>query len=598
MPRFRDIPEGVKRWIPPLAAAAAAVAVFLPVLQFEFLEYDDLIYVFESPLSAALSLASIANAFLEPYFRSYAPLTLLTHAIDLRVWGQDGGMHHLLNLLLHSLNAALVYHVARGIFSSGSLRIAPESAVFAAFSAALLFAVHPLQSEPVAWISGRKDVLMAFFLLVSFLAYLRWRSGEEDARWLVVSSIVFMFALLSKSTAAAYPLVLLACDRLVLGRRESWSLLAREKSAMLVAAGVAVLVAVLAGRGHDTSDLLAGFPPAIRVLLPIFTPAFYLGQLVWPMGLTPFTPPAPLPWVFVGAGATVIATALLVRRNAPGPLVAWLSFLLLLVPTIGGTFMETGMQPWADRFTYAPLIPVFIAVGAGVCRIPRPQLRFSLLIVLALGLAAVSRAQLEHWRSTESIWTRVVHSSPGLAKGYKNLGSIRYAQGRGEEAIQLFRKAVVLKPAYGEAYSDLGLALSAAGRFDDALEAYRTSIAVEPARVEGYNGYGIALLRTGDARGAYEAFQRGIAVDSAAVKLRYNAGMAALAAGDTTAAIARFQETAALDSSAARAAENAAVLLDARGDAAARLWYERAAAAGSAGAKAWLANRGFTGGRD
>jgi Flp pilus assembly protein TadD len=116
--------------------------------------------------------------------------------------------------------------------------------------------------------------------------------------------------------------------------------------------------------------------------------------------------------------------------------------------------------------------------------------------------------------------------------------------------------------------------------------------------VEGYNGYGIALLRTGDARGAYEAFQRGIAVDSAAVKLRYNAGMAALAAGDTTAAIARFQETAALDSSAARAAENAAVLLDARGDAAARLWYERAAAAGSAGAKAWLANRGFTGGRD
>ncbi len=405
-----------------------------------------------------------------------------------------------------------------------------------------------------------------------------------------------MLALLSKSTAAAYPLVLVVCDRLVLGRRESLHSLVREKAVMLVAAGVAILVAVLAGRGHDTSDLLAGFPPAARVLLPIFTPAFYLWQLVWPAGLTPFTPPAPLAPVFVGAGVTVVVTAVLIRRSDSGLLAAWLSFLLLLVPTIGGTFMETGMQPWADRFTYAPLIPVFIAIGAGVCRIPRPSLRFSLLIVLALGLAAVSRAQLEHWRTTESIWTRVVHSSPALAKGYKNLGSIRYAQGRNGEAIQLLRQAVALKPAYGEAYNDLGLALSAAGRFDEALEAHRMAIAVEPTRVEGYNGYGIALLRTGDARGAYDAFQRGIAVDPAAVKPRYNAGMAALAAGDTTAAIARFQETVAVDSTAARAAENAAVLLDARGDAAALTWYARAAAAGSAGAKAWLAKRGIPGG--
>ncbi len=654
MPRFRDIPEGVKRWIPPLAAAAAAVAIFLPALRFEFLEYDDLIYVFKSPLSAGLSLVSIANVFLEPYFRSYSPLTLLTHAIDLRVWGQDGGMHHLLNLLLHSLNVALVYRIARGVFSSGLLRIAPESPVFGAFSAALLFAVHPLQVEPVAWISGRKDVLMTFFLLVSFLAYLRWRGGEGDGagrvggkgegegqereggeprggphggphgeafvqgeirvegrgqgqgqgqrnhertKWLVASSIAFMLALLSKSTAAAYPLVLVVCDRLVLGRRESLHSLVREKAVMLIAAGVAILVAVLAGRGHDTSDLLAGFPPAARVLLPIFTPAFYLWQLVWPLGLTPFTPPAPLAAVFVGSGVTVVATAVLIRRSDSGLLTAWFSFLLLLGPTIGGTFMETGMQPWADRFTYAPLIPVFIAIGGGVCRIPRPSLRFSLLIVLVLGLAAVSRAQLEHWRTTESIWTRVVHSSPALAKGYKNLGSIRYAQGRSEEAIQLLRQAVALKPAYGEAYNDLGLALSAAGRFDEALEAHRTAIAVEPTRVEGYNGYGIALLRTGDARGAYDAFQRGIAVDPAAVKLRYNAGMAALAAGDTTTAIARFQETVAVDSTVARAAENAAVLLDARGDAAALTWYERAAAAGSAGAKAWLAKRGIPGGQ-
>ena len=455
MPRFRDIPEGVKRWIPPLAAAVAAIAVFLPVLRFELLEYDDLIYIVESPLSAGLSLASIANAFLEPYFRSYSPLTLLTHAIDLRVWGQDGGMHHLLNLLLHSLNVALVYRIARGMFSSGSLRVAPESSVFAAFSAALLFAVHPLQVEPVAWISGRKDVLMTFFLLVSFLAYLRWRGGEGDGGGRVggeregqkregggpqrqsvrsrrnsgrgartrpgsrsrKSRKGEMAGCIHHRLHARSPFEKhrgglptgpVVCDRLVLGRRESLHSLVREKAVMLVAAGVAILVAVLAGRGHDTSDLLAGFPPAVRVLLPIFTPAYYLWQLVWPAGLTPFTPPAPLAPVFVGAGVTVVVTAVLIRRSDSGLLAAWLSFLLLLVPTIGGTFMETGMQPWADRFTYAPLIPVFIAIGAGVCRIPRPSLRFSLLIVLALGLAAVSRAQLEHWRTTESIWTRAV----------------------------------------------------------------------------------------------------------------------------------------------------------------------------------------------
>ena len=134
MPRFRDIPEGVKRWIPPLAAAVAAVAVFLPVLRFEFLEYDDLIYVFESPLSAGLSLASIANALLDPYFRSYAPLTLLTHAIDLRAWGQDGGMHRLLNLGPYAANATLIHPAVKEFFGGRSFRLLSETSVFYVFS--------------------------------------------------------------------------------------------------------------------------------------------------------------------------------------------------------------------------------------------------------------------------------------------------------------------------------------------------------------------------------------------------------------------------------------------------------------------------------
>jgi Flp pilus assembly protein TadD len=501
-------------------------------------------------------------------------------------------MHHLLNLLVHAANVALVYRISRDVFGAGSLRVLPGTSMLAAFSASLLFAVHPLQVEPVAWISGRKDVLMTFFLLVSFQLYLRWRGGDgQRAGWLVTSTIAFILALLSKSTAAAFPLVMVVCDRLVLGRRESLPSLLREKAVMVLAAAVAIVVAVFAGSGHDTSDLLAGFPPAVRVVLPIFTPVYYLWQLLWPSGLTPFTPPVPLAWVFLGAGVTVAVTAGLIRRRESGLLTAWLAFLLLLVPTIGGTFMETGMQPWADRFTYAPLIPVFIAVGAGVCQIPWPSARGAFLIALTLGLAAMSRAQLEHWRNTEAVWTRVVHSSPTLAKGHKNLGSIRLAQGRAEEAVQLFRQAIALKPAYSEAHNDLGLALAAAGRPGEALEAHRMAIGLDSTRVEGYNGYGIALLQMGDARGAYDAFRRGIEVHPEAARLRYNAGIATLALGDTAGAIGRFQETVTLDTTAVRAAEKAALLLDARGDAAAATWYARAASAGSSDAKAWLERR-------
>jgi Flp pilus assembly protein TadD len=466
--------------------------------------------------------------------------------------------------------------------------------VFAAFSASLLFAVHPLQVEPVAWISGRKDILMACFLLASFLLYARWRrSGGQDAKWFVASTTAFVLALLSKGTAAAFPLVLVVCDLLMLGRRDSWTSLLREKAVMLFAAGAAIVVAVIAGGGYDTSDLLARIPPAVRVLLPIFTPVFYLWQLVWPLGLTPFTPPAPIPFVFLGAGVNVVLTALLVRWRLPGLLAAWLAFLLLLVPTIGGTFMETGMQPWADRFTYAPMIPVLLVAGFGIARLRGASARVAAVLVVAIGLAVTSRVQLDHWRSTEAIWTRVVQASPTLAKGHKNLGSVRLSEGRNEEAVRLFREAIALKPAYGEAHNDLGLALVAAGRPGEALDAHRTAIALDSTRAEGYNGYGIALLQTGDVRGAYDAFRRGIRAQPRVARLHYNAAAAALALRDTASAIAEYQETVALEPAAVRALEKVALLLDVKGDTAALTWHVRAAEAGSAEARAWLVRRGI-----
>jgi Flp pilus assembly protein TadD len=329
----------------------------------------------------------------------------------------------------------------------------------------------------------------------------------------------------------------------------------------------------------------------VRVLLPIFTPAHYLWLLVWPSGLTPFTPPPGTVPVFLGAGMTVVLTSLLVRLRFRALLGGWLAYLILLAPTVGGTLLETGMQPWADRFAYLPLIPVFLALGAGVSRIsPRPA-RVGALSVAALLLALTSRDQLRHWGDTEAIWTRVVHASPTLAKGYKNLGSIRSAQGRHDEAIVLFRKAVALKPSYAEAHNDLGLALAATGRFEEAVGSHRRAIALDSTRAEGYNGCGIALLRMGDVRGAREVLDRGVAAHPESARLRFNAGTAALAAGDTAGAIARFQETAGIDSTVAAAAESAAVLMELTGAPDARLWYERAAAAGSVPARERLARR-------
>jgi Flp pilus assembly protein TadD len=583
--------------MPSISAAAVAVLLFLPSLRFGFLEYDDVIYVFESPLSGSLGPAALAKAFVEPYFRSYSPLTLLSHAVDLRLWGRDGGMHHLFNLLLHAANVVLVFKC--GLLVLGGK---PQRAVIAAFAGALLFAVHPLHVEPVAWISGRKELVMAFFLLISLFAYLRRPPGGGGQRTWIISVIAFGLALLSKSTAATFPFVLVVCDRLVLGRSEPLAALLREKWLMLVAALAAAVAATLAGTGHDTSDLLES--PPVRLLLPVFTPAFYVWKALWPSGLTPYTPPPQFLWILLGAAATIALTIILARRSpgaasslartgGHGLLAAWLAYLLLLVPTVGGTFLETGMQPWADRYAYVPLIPVFFAAGALLAAIPWAYARAVFLIVAAVGYAAAARAQLPHWRDTEALWTRVTESSPGVAKGFKNLGSIRLSQGRTDEAIQLFSRAVSLKPTYSEAYNDLGLALAAAERTDEALDAHRKAIELDSSSAEGYNGYGIALLQMGDALGAAEVFRRGMEANPDSPRLRYNAGTAALALGDTAAAIARMQEASRLEPAAARPAEKAAQLLEARADGAAATWYARAAEAGSLEARAWLEKRGI-----
>ena len=503
-----------------LLLAALVAAVYWRTASFGFVGYDDNRYVTDNPhVATGLTPANAAWALTATWASNWHPLTWLSHMIDVSLFGLEAGPHHAVSVLLHALDAILLFLFLRGA----------TSAVVRSALVAALFAVHPAHVESVAWIAERKDVLSTFFGLLALILYTGYVRRPGRARYAAVAT-AFALGLMAKPMLVTLPALLLLADvwplrRLDLGPRLLSRMvpLFREKLPLFALSAASAAITIYAQAKGGATSTVGALPLASRLENAVLSAASYLRMLVWPARLSVFYPhpamtPAGLPPLRVAAAAVVVAAltglAVLERTRRPYVLFGWLWYLVALLPVAG--IVQVGLQGMADRYTYVPSIGILVAV---VWTVPFRKLasraaRASIALVAAaavLALAVAARAQVESWRDGSTLFEHATRAVPGAWLAWKNLGVIQFRRGEIDAAAGSFRSAIRGRPDDADSWLDLASCDAARGDHAVAERDFRTVLALAPDDADAWFGVGIACAlqgETGCAQEAVEALHR------------------------------------------------------------------------------------------
>ena len=502
-----------------LLLTIATVAVYFPVRQFEFIQVDDPAYVTENPMvTRGLTLEGVTWALTATHAANWHPLTWISHMLDVELFGLESGAHHLMNLALHLASTLLLF---------GWLFRATGAIWRSAFVAAM-FALHPLHVESVAWVAERKDVLSTLLLMLTLWAYTRYTREGTGGYALVM--VLLALGLMAKPMLVTTPFLLLLLDYWPLRRAErfaaaAWRPLVIEKLPLFGLVALSSLVTFVAQQRGGAVAELTTVPLALRFQNAIVAYVRYLAKMVWPTELTMLYPlPDAIPiWQVVGALVLLIAATWMVVRAAtahPYLPVGWFWYLGTLVPVIG--IVQVGLQAIADRYTYVPLIGVFLIVAWGVPELlGRIDDRVRRGALAALGAGAivvctlVTSRQLEYWRSSVSLWQRALTVSLDADQfdAHMALGNTLAPQGRMQEAVEHFAAAARLRPESADAQHRLGMALVQAGRNDEAIAALTNAVRLDPNRAAAHADLGRARISRGDYAGAIPDLTEAVRLD-------------------------------------------------------------------------------------
>ncbi len=511
-------------------------AAFLPALRGDFLNWDDSINFVANPHFRGLGWAQIKWMFSATLMGHYIPVTWLSFGLNYALGGMSPWGYHAGNLILHAANATLVYLIARRLLAAardgGSQRgHAGGSVVGAGAFAALVWGVHPLRVESVAWITERRDVLCGLFFLLAVLAYLKGleRGGDLRPTWRALSLAAFATALLSKAAAMPLPAVLLLLDLYPLRRRDvGWRRLALEKlpyAALAAAAAVVALIALPRGTAVTSYDTYGG---AARVGMVAYSLIFYPIKFLLPIRLSPmYELPARVDltaWPFLAAllGLVGVTAALvLARARRPWALAAWTYSALMVLPVSG--VVHAGSQLVNDRYSYLSGIGFAVLAGGGVLGVLRLRARGRVsaatgsalaggatLIVVTLGLGAWTQTHV--WRDSETLWRWAVEMDPACALCHGNLGSAitgtELGQSRLDEAEAHLQRAIELRPDNPIPHFNLGTLLSVRARYGEAERALRKCLELLPESPSGLGRLGLLYLLQGRLEDAVPLLER------------------------------------------------------------------------------------------
>jgi len=550
---------------------ALVFVVYVPALRGGFTWDDDAYVTNNLTLRSAGGLARMWGQLTAT--PQYYPLVFTSFWLEYHLWGLNPLGYHIVNVLLHTLAAMLLWRVLVRLQVPG------------AWLAAAIFALHPVAVESVAWVTERKNVLSAVFYFAAALAYLRWQDRETTARGAnalyLLSLVLFICALFSKTVTASLPAALLLMIWWKRGRvagRDVWPL-----APFFVAGAALALVTSWLERTHvGASGPDWALSVLDRCLIAGRALWFYAGKLVWPANLTFIYPRWHLDpgvwwqWLFPLTAAAVVTLLWSLReRIGRGPLVAVLFFAGTLVPALGFANVYPMRYSFvADHFQYLASAGLIALAAAGLTRIVRPM-PFGAL-VLPLLLAVLTWKQSAIYADTKTLWQdtlaknpaswmahnnlgtvlesdgdiegatshyeEAIRLKPDHAEAHNNLGNAIYKKGRTEDAIREYREAIRLKPGYATAYSNLGTALGARGRDDEALEQFRASIHLNPSDGLTHYNFGIVLFKTHRTDDAISELQQAVRLLPDYASARINLGIALGSSGRLDEAIAQFQE--------------------------------------------------------
>ena len=551
--------KGWGSWLVPVLIAVVTFAAFLPALHNQFVNWDDDKNFLENPHYRGLGWTQLSWMW-TTHMGHYIPLTWMTFGLDYLLWGMNPRGYHLTNLLLHAANAVVFFFITRRLLT----RALPSPSerghaltVSAAFSA-LVFAIHPLRVESVAWATERRDVLSGLFYLSAVLAYLRACDREERGRgWYWGAVALFAGALLSKSMAVNLPVVLMILDVYPL-RRLGGSIGWRSKPArriyvekipFVLLAAVASAIAVMAQFSIHAALPLAQLSVPGRLAVSAYGLSFYLGKMIVPVNLSPLyeLPRTVSPWAMpfilsFGLAIAITAIVLSLRRRMLGLPAAWLAYLVVLLPVLG--IFQSGPQIAADRYTYLAGLGWAILAGAGLLSSwsRLPLLLIGLVVFIPVGLGTLTWNQVHVWHDSKTLWAHALAIDPNSSVAQNDFGEALAQQGKLAEAIEHYRQALNIKPDYADAHYNLGGALAQQGKLADAIHHYQRALQITPGDADAHTNWGGALAQQGKLAEAAEHYQQALRIKPDHAAAHNNWGAALTRQGNLAEAIEHYRQ--------------------------------------------------------
>jgi Flp pilus assembly protein TadD len=540
------------------ALVVLTLAVYAPVFGFEFLNYDDPSYVVDEPhVNTGLTLDNVRWSLTAYANANWHPLTMMSHMLDVTLFGVDAAAHHGVNLALHAVNVVLLFWL---------LAVATSRPWPSAFVAAL-FAVHPLNVQTVAWIAERKSLLSTAFWLLALLAHVRLRQSGRRSAW--VWGIVFAgLALASKPMAVTLPLTLVLLDFWPLaaepaGKGSKTTRYVRDLWPYLALALVCGLLTLAAQRAGQAIQPLTAISLPDRLGNGVVAYAWYLKTMLWPHGLAVFYPH---PVGTITASAVAVSAVVLVaisalviasRRMSPALAMGWCWYIGTLLPVAG--FIQVGSQAYADRYAYVPLIGIFIAIAWSVVTLlPQGMTRPFAAIAAAAsitGFALATRHELPYWHDTIALFTHATEVVPNNSLAENNLGMALVARKDMAGALPHFARAVDAAPWDSDARANLGNALRALGRPAEAIDAYAKALEVSPEDASTHFNLATALIDVGRADEAVGHLREAVRLNPEYLKARFLLAESLYRQGHADAALVELREIVRIDPQNQRAAE-------------------------------------------
>ena len=578
--------------------AAAVLMVFWQVNHGEFIDYDDDVYVTANPyVQDGLTVEGIRWALTTNYNANWHPLTWMSHMLDVQLFGLNAGRHHTINLLFHLANTLLLF------FVFNRMTLAPWKSAFVA----ALFALHPLHVESVAWIAERKDVLSSFFWMLTMATYVFYVEKKGLKRYLFVL-LFFILGLMSKPMLVTLPFVLLLMDywplrRLIPSQGEaqgtrgpvgeslpadkrkgktkkrqtakelpepklamtdvktnptfSWAVirpLLWEKIPLFVLVIISSIATYIVQQEGGAMKYLETLSLADRIANAIVSYAMYIGKALWPSDLAmlyPHSGPWPL-WEVLGVGLALVFLSLSVIwkvKKFPYLASGWFWYVGTLVPVIG--FIQVGVQARADRYTYIPLIGLFIMAAWGIPELLkkmhyRKETLWGLGVVSILSLAIASQQQVGFWQNSIKLFDHTLQVTRHNSVIHNNRGARHDYLGNYKQALDVYDKAIEINPKFAEAYCNRGNTHINLGNYKQALDDYGKAIEINPKYTKAYYNRGNTRSSLGDYRQALDDYDKAIEINPGNDYVYFNRGAVYYKLGDYRQAIDNFQAAAKL----------------------------------------------------